>query len=199
MLCPNCDREWEAIGKHFRGCGYPDLSDKQKDIMIGCLMGDGTIDNRNIESKNPRFTLANTNEAYAYEVHKKLQPFANITKVERKRRDIYNVRVVHPWVENLTDWYSTGEKVFPELSLNPTILKHWYCCDGCKKMGKGGSWCFHISMKNEVDRQENIRRMFNELGISISFYRYCLYTRNGDYKPYQIMGEPPKGMEYKWP
>lgn len=161
-------------------------------------MGDGSIDQRN--RNNPRFTLTNTNLDYSVYVYQKLQPFATIRKTKRENhKDVYSVSVTHPYNKNLSEWYSSGEKKFPNIDLNQIILKHWYCCDGCKQKS-GDFYRFHIGAKNEVGRKEFIEKLFEKIGFDVTMSNYDIYANHYDSVDiWEYMGEPPNGMEYKWP
>lgn len=199
-LCPNCHNEYKNICRHWDACGYPNLSKKQQEILIGCLMGDATIGNRNGKrNRNPRFVLVNTNTDYADYVHDKLQPFANkfSVKTDEKYRAQARVTVTHPWLENLSKWYNSGQKVFPEnLHVTPTILKHWYCCDGHMDRRER----FTIAIENEKDNGQKISDYFDKIGFEIGTAGGQLYA-NPDVskKIFEYMGSPPPGFGYKWP
>lgn len=198
--CPNCGESYESLGRHWATCGYPELSDKQKEIMVGCLMGDGTIDNR--DRDHPRFTLVNTNPDYARHVWEKLQPFATFTSYSPKRENRsrnYKVRVTHPWVSTLAEWYGGDGKRFPNVDLSPTVLKHWYCCDGSKQVNSAGGERFQIGAANEEDRPDHILYLFKDTPVDVSMSGHDIYCSYNDTTPWEYMGEPPEGMGFKWP
>jgi hypothetical protein len=105
--------------------------------------------------------------------------------------------------EQYRDWYDCGEKVFPEIELNPLILKVWYCCDG--DMSVDERWnkkCYaRLTASNEMDRKENINSMFSGLPFSPNWNDGARFTfgREGSKKFWEYIGEPLPGFEYKWP
>lgn len=194
--CPRCGNNYKSIGLHWSSCGYPNISDYQKQISIGCLMGDASIEGKG--QANPRFTLSNTNSEYASFVNKKLQPFSSLNIYpNEKYKDTHLVRFTHPWLKNLLKWYQSGEKVFPDdIKLTPTILKHWYCCDGhFEKHHKR----FTIGVENEKNNKQKLTNYFSNIDIDVSLSAGQIYaTKSETTKILEYMGEPPTGFEYKW-
>lgn len=198
--CPTCGEEFYVVGKHIHSCGYPKLSDKKKDILKGCLMGDASIDRRDGDN-NARWTLYNTNHDYLKYVEDKLGVLASTRMKEDKeflpQKTTYATGMTHPWLENLAGWYSTGEKVFPEsIELTPTVLKHWYCCDGNTDVSER----FCITVENEKNNKDKLINYFNERGFHIDKRANKIYANKELAKEiFNYMGSPPDGMSYKWP
>lgn len=232
-ICNQCGNEYDVIASHWSrssSCEYPPFSDYQLDIITGLLMGDGYI-NRN--SKTPRFQCDMISPNYLKYVDDKLSIFGKgvskrmtaeeNAKIKRESgfrpnatkenyNDLYRWEsMTHPELQQFADWYSTGKKVWPEdIKLTPTVLKHWYCGDGCRDKSNIKSY-IQISMSNEVDNQEKVTDLFKSSGLpSPSSYntskrqdgsKICnaRFTVDQSKELWKYMGEPLPDFEYKWP
>ncbi|EGQ44117.1 MAG: hypothetical protein J07AB43_01760, partial [Candidatus Nanosalina sp. J07AB43] len=70
--CESCNTHYTNIAKHWAQspCSQNDISDKQKQILIGHLMGDATLLNRS--SKSPRMKWVMANRDYMLWLDQKL-------------------------------------------------------------------------------------------------------------------------------
>lgn len=193
-------------------------------------MGDGTIGKK--EGKNQRVQANMTNSEYLRHVDKQFgilgtgvslyqtaKECANSASEsgfspnakEKNYSDQYSWRTrCHPDIQEFAKWYASGKKVWPEdIELTPTVLKHWYCGDGCLASTKN-TYYIKISMSNESENTDKVDSLFENSGIP-SPNRYDMYKRrNGSIKCGAIfttdqtkellkyMGSPPPGFEYKW-
>jgi len=80
---------------------------------------------------------------------------------EENYSDSYRWRSMnHPELEEFAAWYSSGEKVWPaDTDLTPTVLKHWYCCDGHWHNSTHSNH-IEIAMSNEIDSTNKIDNFF---------------------------------------
>jgi hypothetical protein len=228
--CPNCGGIYEHIGQHWsKGdvCREPPLSEKQKDVITGCLMGDGCIDKN---SKNPAFLISVTKREYLEYLDTVLDIFSTgvslrataeeCAELNRKRgfrpnakaenySDQYKLSTRNlQQLNEFYDWYSSGKKVWPEnVDLTPTVLKHWYVCDGSysiKEESDRGS--IVIAVNNEKDNQEKLNQYFlDSVGVEVDYWREykddCAMVFHADTSEqlFEYMGEPLPSFEYKWP
>jgi len=225
--CTQCGGEYDVVALHWSqssDCSHPLLSDYQREIITGILMGDGSIINEG--NRNPHLKCDMVTKKYLEYVDKEFGMFgkgvsSGITEEKRSEKestekniktkknygDVYRWRSMsHPELQEFVDWYSTGEKVWPEtIELTPTTLKHWYCGDGCWN-NYGSNNYIKISMSNEVENTNKVDQLFENVGLpSPSNYNisenHCdaEFTVNQSHKLWQYMGEPLPGFEYKWP
>lgn len=209
--CPNCENEYERIGSHWThnsDCNHPSLTDKQLEISVGLLMGDGCIAGQ--EDRNPRLIAMMNSENYLKYVDKQFGVLGNGVSIQtRPNQQIYRWSSVnHPELSELSDWYSSGEKIWPDnINLTPTVLKHWYCGDGYLENDNR----FGIAMANEIENTEKVSRYFSRVGLpEPDFYSYrnkdsghnqckLVYNRLSSSTIYEYMGKPLPDFEYKWP
>lgn len=229
-LCKQCSSSYSSIGQHWSKsskCNFPDLTNYKKNILRGLLMGDGSICKQK-KSWTPRMKCRMTNYEYLEYLDNTFDRLSNGVhksktgdqmKEQAQDRlfgdwsnasefsDVYRwSTVTHPWMDELHSWYDSGVKVFPEsISLNSTILKHWYVCDG--SIGKSNN--IRITICNEWENKDKIRSYFSDIGFEVSNWddreindrRYCsvCFTKEQSEKIFKYMGEPLPGFGYKWP
>lgn len=220
MKCPTCGEEYQRLGRHWYGCGFPEISDRQYELVKGLLMGDGNID---YHGKNPSFRMSNSNEEFIHYVSDGLQwlaykPFLRHTAEELAERnkeagmtvvdggkhykDQYFIEgVSHPELTPFSEWYRSGEKKYPEdLELSPLALKMWYCCDGgITWMNDKSHASVRIMCMNESDFPEFLESLLGQLGIeSTAADGKIIVMKDSHEDFFDVMGEAPSGMEYKW-
>ena len=228
--CPQCGDNYEdlGIGSHWvqSSCDYPQFTQKQYEIVIGSLMGDGSVRRKN---KNPYSNLYNTNTVYLDYVRQQFPLLMTDVKLKstaeegveytRKRNLDYNVSPTEyhdcyrvrtrgtPDLAELADWYSSGEKVFDQdLELTPTITRHWYAGDGNLDMshvlrdnGFNSKGNCEITATNERERSHNITKMFQEAGFDVSFHCDKIrFTVEETKRFLDWIGPAPPGFSYKW-
>jgi hypothetical protein len=204
-ICPFCREKFSALGSHWQqnpDCEYPELTQEQKEIITGVLMGDGYI-NRQKNAK-PRFCVGNTNKEYLEHLNRNLKPYSNDVSLgrtaeevaenfqtsgfsknieEENCNDFYRLSTnTSPVFEEFAEWYRSGEKVFPgEIDLTPTTLKHWFVCDGYANK-RGRSYYIGIQMANERGNENKIERIFeNGPGIGVSYWNSRTQGDGTDY------------------
>lgn len=232
--CPDCGKKYERVGHHWTmssSCSYPNYTEKQKQIITGLLMGDASVtvsENRkpmlSIDTITPKYLnyISKQFGILSGEITKTLTAKENAQRLrnsgfsknakEENYSDVYSLRLKrHPELKEFRNWYSTGKKIWPEdIELTPTVLKHWYCCDGCWK-NKGNANNIQISISDQFEYKEKI----NDYFISSNLPKPSSYTSwerkdgsiKGDItwtteqskKLWQYMGEPLPDFEYKWP
>ena len=187
-------------------CSEVEMSGRQKEIVTGLLLGDASITVS--KGRKPQFSIEVVEEQFIEWVDSELGIFSTGNIIERKfdnKKNTYKVssRRLNQ-LDEYRDWYSSGSKRFPkDLTLNPLILKLWYCTDGGKSVDD--RWTkkeyARIASKNECDRKEFILSLFEELPFDANWndkYRFT-FGRKESYEFWEYIGEPLPGYEYKWP
>jgi len=227
-ICNQCGNKYQCVGTHWSkssSCSHLNLTDHQKEIITGILMGDGSIDTTN---KNPRLEVEMISPNYleyiadefgilggevsltktAAESAKQVKnrEFGPNAKAENYS-DVYRWQSMsHPDLQKFANWYSSGKKVWPaDIQLTPTVLKHWYCGDG-NWNNSGSNNIIRVGMANEVDNRDKVDQMFRNVGLPApSNYaiseNHCdaTFTVEQSEELWKYMGEPLPDFEYKWP
>jgi len=181
--CSQCGREFKGIGNHWQmssQCDYPPLTQKQREVAVGFMMGDGCIDKK--DENNPSIQTKMITNKYLEHIDKIFGILGTgvrlmLTAEESAQRnrdngfrpdaqaenysDVYGWRSRnHPEFEEFVEWYSEGKKVWPEnIELTPTVLKHWYCGDGHWNNSSSHNR-IQISMSNELENTGKVDKMF---------------------------------------
>lgn len=222
--CTDCGEEFSdrGIGHHWRqsSCSQPTATSYQHELVTGLLMGDGNIESRpsgsilSVDMINKPFLkwlndelgklstgvkLSVTAEKSAEYARKSgFRPNAD----ESNYHDVYSLRTrTLSDLDRYSEWYSSGEKVFPDISLNRNIVKMWYVSDGGLSSGKLGRNQAQIRCTNESDRIKNLHNMFLDIGFDPTITNEntrLAFSSNETEKLLKYMGDAPPGFEYKW-
>jgi hypothetical protein len=225
--CPECGEKYDKLGNHwqYRPSHRPKITQKQLEIVKGLLMGDGCIYHK---SKNAHLETDMTSINYlkylndvfgslsnGVELHKTNGEAAkrdrnsgfNPKAKKENYSDLYRFKTrSHPKFNEFREWYSSGEKVWPEdIELTPTVLKHWYVGDGCH-VNENQSSYIKISMMNESKNINKVIKYFSNSGLPKPSNHNIqenscgvFWTVEDSYKLWDYMGEPLPDFEYKWP
>lgn len=232
VVCPECGNSFSHISNHwnYNESHREEFTERQIDIITGLLMGDGTI---NTNAKNPRFSVSMINEEFLHHLDdvfgilstgvkkvatadeladKNRRADFSTTVNEEKYHDVYRVATrTHPQLEQFVEWYSSGEKIWPEdIALTPTVLKYLYVSDGSIARHGYDTNVIHIAMANEVDELDKVSSYFDDIGVeqpNYNIYEYddghigcdARFTVESSKHLWEYMGEPLPGFEYKWP
>jgi len=222
MECPNCGESgFSQIGRHWSSdrCSHPSLTQKQKEITTGLLLGDGSIGRR--ISGNPSVQVKMITEKYLQYIDQEFGVLGlGVDKIntakeqaelnrdsgfhtdakEENYSDVYQWTTRrHPEFSTWEDWYSSGEKVWPhDIELTPTVLKHWYCGDG--RYHNYSSDSIQIATVNEINNETKIKDMFERQGFDARVSSaWIQFTNEESDRLWRYMGDPLPGFEYKWP
>lgn len=222
--CSSCGGIYRNLSFHWRtsDCSYPKISENDKDILKGILMGDGCVTETNenchsmsIDITRPLF-LSWLDEKFPALFN---QPRLKISSEDRLKKDsedslfgidenreykdAYTINSrVHPYFTKMRQkWYSDEGKVFPDdLELTPPLLKMWYVTDGglSFKNGKDKADSVRIYTKNENHRLEYLCSLFDEVGLRNYKTEYAINIPAVD-DFFEFIGkEHVPGFEYKW-
>jgi hypothetical protein len=113
--------------------------------------------------------------------------------------------VCHPDLDQFSNWYSSGKKVWPpDLKLTPTVLKHWYCGDGNLAVDDTHRF-IQISVVNERNNRKKIEHMFDRVGFEVSNWNIgedrcsIQFSKDESDRMFDYMGQSLPGFGYKWP
>lgn len=219
--CYSCGSEYKKIGIHWglSDCNYPPVTDEQKDIFNGLLLGDGCV----VENtKNDYMSVRMITHPFLRWLDDKMEYISNGVKLKstaeevtegwngysdekvnmEKRKDHYIWNSIsHPHLtEERNRWYGSGEKVFPDIDFNSSIAKVWYVCDG--GLGWGGDlktpqlYFYNISQNKQ---REIMCSWFEDYGFNPHpTDRGLIFPTSESMDILDWLGEPLAGFEYKW-
>lgn len=211
--CPNCGVSSEYVSNHWNKCGEPELSEKQKSLLTGALMSDGTVD------ENGSMTIYSSNRDFLGWLSRELsfmayEPYLNDKGQDRHERniksgfdtdrdaeyrDVYALSVPsHSFTKSMREWYSSGDKKIPEdVSLDVNTLKVWYCGDGGLHWSGDRAYAEIRPISQEIDTIERILDGLCQISYSVqSDGTVCFYSDTDKFLEY--ISPAPGGMEYKW-
>lgn len=194
------------------------ITDYQKNIMWGLLMGDGWIDTEEgktskmaVEMVNKDFLLWVENElddiVSSFEMRSTAEELAaknrsyGYTVNEENYNDMWRIKTRSlEYFDTLRKWYSSGVKRFPnDLELNAITLKVWYCCDGSFVQNEYPV----IYSSDQSDVRDSVLSLFDDIDVNPSFTDggggTIQFKRDDCTNFFEYVGEPPPGFEYKWP
>lgn len=220
--CDTCGERFAHIGKHWNNsvCRWPHLTSRQMAIVTGVLMGDGTLlrdgtdccvgiemTNREyLEWLDHRLGVFSTGVKLKHTPSEQLKraedsPLEQIRSAKTLKPSYLLLTRRSPQFNRFRTWYDTGEKRYPaHLSLNPNVVRHWYCCDGTLNIReKAKNPRASLICTNERDRPGFILDLFQQVGFEPT-------EQNGTFvfdveetaRLLDWMGGPPPGFEYKW-
>lgn len=208
--CSSCDGKFVKLGVHLSrsDCQHPTLSQKQREIITGVMMGDGSAVQR---GKYPNIQVGMINKEYLHHLDEMFD-FYGLGVVDHTTPDneshsksyMWKTRTSPEFIE-YRDWYGNGGKEFPEsIRLTPLVLRHWYVCDGTYRNGSTKDYV-KISVVNKRKNKGKIETYLSDLGIEVSNWtetkNTCAFTLSKSMTEhfFDVIGSPPPGFEYKWP
>lgn len=227
--CPNCDGNYKSLGSHWsrsKDCSYPDLTDKQDQIVKGLMLGDGGLLR---EQKNASMNISSTNKQFLewVDYHIGIICTGNYSCVseddhlryaDEHDRDVENAHYndtwtirlrSHPHFNQYRDWYGekNGRQVvknIPDIEIGPITAKVWYCSDGHMSFDEhAGGHCMMTS-ENCAPHNERLIQSFTggDFGVHLEKHGVedgrIIFNRSGTRQFLDWIGEPVDGFEYKW-
>jgi len=219
--CPECGGKYESIGHHWYHNPNHRLNftDKQLEILTGVVMSDGWV--KRYEDGNPSVCCKMVRRSYLDWLDKQLGILSTGVRLNTTAKqsadymrrhgasevvndenfnDVYYIQTrSHPQLQRFDAWYSSGQKVWPDVDLTSTVFKHLYVGDGnlCKNRS------IEICTTNEWDSRSKLRRMFDG-SVLPSPDRYAdashkiVWNKSKSEEIFQLMGESVPGFRYKW-
>lgn len=219
--CHSCGRRFDTIAIHWSmsECSHPKLSDKQKSILRGLILGDGSV------SKSGEMIVTNTNEKYLNYLDDRLDDISRGVKfrnsgkeqaemsynsgfdngaLDREYSDVYYLSTsVHPYLKKMREkWYSSGNKeVVSDITLDKYSMKNWYVCDGTLRHRENASRRESIEISSTGDL-EKVKRMLEDCGFDPTKsekYNRVEFGVDDTADLFDWVGDPVEGFKYKWP
>jgi len=215
--CYSCGNKYAQLALHWnaQGCEWPKFDDYQMEIMKGLLLGDADIKSG---TNGSIFRLRMTNKKFLEWVSTKLSPLSRgvflsenskqqkesalrggLEGISNKSQfsDLYGLRTLtHPQVDDLYEWYSTGQKRYPN-KITEEMLRMWYVTDGNKNPSG-----IRLTCNAQLDKREDVLKMLE----SIDYICNPSFNDDGrirvssdNSRTFWRRTEPPTGFKYKWP
>lgn len=222
--CPECGESYKSLGIHFsyNEDHRPELTTKQREIIIGSLLGDGGYNQRDGNFRWQGMIV----QPYLKWLQNQFNPHArsitkheNPTSAAQSLSEQFNKNNVdcsqqftlatlpHPQLSFCEEWgYSNGgfEINFPDnFNLTPTTLKIWYISDGSISWYNNEHCDVRIYNTEQIHRTTFLENLFNKIDISVTVgddVIRVLPTEINDF--FKYIGDPPTnsdaGFKYKW-
>ena len=155
------------------------LTQEQKSIIIGSLLGDGYL--RIVPGRENAFLEINHSISEKDYVDWKYQKLKNLVKSPPKARKGKGKRIAyrfftkkHPGITRLYQkFYRSKEKIIPNLKLNPLIMAVWFMDDGSKSYRT-----YYLNTQRfDYQSQKKLIHMLKECGIDSLLNRDKRYYR----------------------
>ena len=226
LVCPQCGRPFKELTRHWGGpkeCTHPPFSERQREIVKGLTMGDGSI-SKPRGNGDASMKVLSTNERYLRWLRAQFGVFASEVRLSKtgeelgenarqyesfddsggdwEYQDIYCLRIrSHPTLTEMrARWYPDDTIRYPDdLRLTPTAAKLWYVSDGGLSWSSPDHAHAAFGTHNEGERSGFLCRLFEDHGFSPSWseplVRFSIYET-----PELLgwMGAAPVGFAYKW-
>ena len=186
---------------------YPDLTERQMEILTGSMLGDGNVSKFGRANRNSCFRKKQCLKYKEYvEWHvKELSPFSKKLDelystdrpvaddrgmiVERQKVPrylaAYSARTCsHPvFTEMRKKWYPKNKKIVPkDIQLSPLSVAIWFCDDGCNAWKNREARIFTQSFA--IGEAEFLRRLFIKQFDIKSVVRIIVSKKTGKKQPY---------------
>lgn len=227
--CHECGQRYKSIGLHWskNDCERPSLSEKQREIIIGNLLGDGHITNdcKRYEDRHSAFVVTSIQKEYLEHLMDEFGVFSNSIKVSHTAEETaenlqktgfspnatpencetcyqLHSRYLPTFTKLRNRFYNDGEKRFPtDLDLSPIIVRYWFAGDGTiYAPADQGDPKILIYCYAEEGREKYLKSLFREIGFDPRVSSGSIrFDATQTEKLFDYMGrEPVPGYEYKW-
>lgn len=134
----NCSRQCHYLSRSIE---LPNLSNRQKEIITGSLLGDAHLEKPQKESHNSRFRKGQKKEFLEYQnsLFEELNPYSKTIKTYDKTHSngvVEHESLVYThshsvFTELRNIWYEKEIKIVPkDIVMTPLTLAYWFCDDG---------------------------------------------------------------------
>lgn len=196
--CPSCNQQYKRLGQHWSkgSCGWPKINPELDSVLTGLLLGDAYINE--MKPDQHRLVITSKSEKFLYHLCSEWPWLFSDPYIYRSGENDYyrSHTVAHPHFTDMREWYSSGEKKFPDdLELDPVSTKYWYAGDGRLSTQNTNPFA-RIATANEADRSEWLIEL---LPVDATFSGNYINIRTDETQEFlDWMGDPVPGYEYKW-
>lgn len=219
--CPYCGNWYKRLSLHWTSsdCQHPPISQYKMGLLKGLMLGDGSMHNTDgyFQCKMSNKTFLGwlcTELGWLVSDLRKKKTAVEAAKSVRnglgrntKAKDCVDYYAAfsrtHPQLQRFSEWYSTGEIVFPaDLQLTPTSLAMWYVSDGGLDWSNGAAGVMiKFTSLNESERPQAIESMLEGCGFTVQHGKssknfHIPHREIDDF--FEYIGDPVPGFEYKW-
>lgn len=192
--CSQCTRQFQTLARHWsenQQCEFRSLSDHQREIVRGLLLGDGSLESNDLTY----LRCGSKRRAHAEWLAEELGWLARGVTVDAG--DTYRLRTMsHP---NLGRYWTWTEAPSTGYSLTPTAARVWYACDGTISFA-GASDVPQITFAASSDaKREAVAQLLSQRGFEPLTWDRRVALPREQTKPWlNWIDDPAPGSEYKW-
>ena len=195
--CEQCGREYRSLSSHWaknQTCSYPEPSDELTDIIRGCLLGDGSLDNPN--DGPPALRISSMRRPHIVWIHNQLSWLSR--GVTRDGRGAYRLRTLsHPVFHQYWTWMDAPPT--DGWTLSRSIARCWYACDGGLEWPGTSTQPRATWTITDDTKRTACKRVLHELDYHpMEWERRLALSFDETERFLEWLGEPTPGSEYKW-
>lgn len=193
-VCRQCGTEFQSLSQHWsrsQVCDYRTVSDHQREIVRGLLLGDGSLDS----NKHAYLRCGSKRQRHLKWLAEELGWLSR--GVTHDSSDTYRLRTMgHPYLGRYWTWMEAPSTGY---SLTPPAARVWYACDGTISFG-GASDVPQITFAATGDaKREAITQLLAQRGFEPMVWDRRVALPRAKTKSWlEWLGEPSPGSEYKW-
>jgi len=206
-ICPACGDAFERIASHWSnsGCGYPEISTEQRDILDGLMLAGATVAGN---GKNRHITIGTTSEQLAAWTAEQLDWLTHSVREEQPdgaAESVYRIRTTsHPQCNRYERWSkikgNSGREPPEDIVLERTTARVWWAfAGGLEWSGPYDSQC-NAAFSAERDERANwIYRVLTESGYEPTRAGKRVQLPPTDTRRWlNWVGNAAPGVEHKW-
>lgn len=225
--CPygECSNLYSNLGRHWdlNPAHYPNIEDRQYEVLTGLLMGDGSL---NSYGKNSYFVCNMITKEFLEWLDDEMGVLGTGVQLKNTSKEQAewsrrsgnnpdalkeNYNPIYTWnsrchrgFNKYQKWYESGNKKYPvDLVLTPLVLSVWFCGDGSLVKRDGVRPHIQISCSNELgasDGRSKIVDLFSDIPVSPKFdFQIFRFGVDDSEWLWDWMEGPLPGFRYKWP
>jgi hypothetical protein len=193
-VCEQCGQEFQILARHWsqnQSCEFRSLSDHQREIVRGLLLGDGSLDANDLTY----LRVSSTRQSHIEWLANELGWLSR--GVTYDSSEAYRLRTMsHP---NLGRYWTWMEAPSTGYTLTPTAARIWYACDGTLSFA-GSSDVPQITFAAKADKKRlALKDLLAHRGFDpLLWERRVALPREQTKQWLSWLGEPTPGSEYKW-
>lgn len=196
-VCEQCEQQYQSLSQHWARnsrCSHRTVPETLDDVIRGCLLGDGSLDNPN--DGPPALRISSMREAHIEWVHDQLGWLSR--GVTNDSRGAYRLRTMsHPHLGAFWTWQGTPPA--EGWTLSRPIARIWYACDGSLEWpGQSDRPRVQWTISDEAKRTAVLRVLREEDYEPMEWERRVALPIEATDQWLEWVGPPTPGSEYKW-